>query len=141
MTKRNGKHWKTRKEEFNEVVSTFQHLDRKNPEIVNHFIHGDYHYHENRMACALVSTVTFLILFFLLRVLDYCLKFIGIYWIINALIEAAVGIIFCCVTFYVNFGKKTEKRHNELNLNRIDRIQWFWLTILGILMFVYTLTK
>lgn len=135
MNKRDRKHWKTKKEEFNEFVDFLRHKDWKKSGIVGYFVHSDYNQPGNEEACCLVSVIIFLISFCFFHGLNYCFRLIGIYWVIRNLVETVIGIVFCCLGFYIAFGKKTDRRHNELN--RSTRIDWFVLTVFGILLVVW----
>lgn len=136
MAKKEGKHWKSKKEGFNEFVDFLHHYDDwKDNGIVSYFVHSDYNQFGNDKACTLVSTMTWLVTFFVLYVLNYCLKFIHVFWVVRKLIESIIGIILCCFGFYVAFGKKTDKKRNSLN--RINRVDSFWATVIGVLMSVW----
>lgn len=136
MTKREGKHWKTKKEGFNEFVDFLHHYDDwKDNGIVSYFVHSDYNQFGNDKACTLTSTITWLVSFFILYGLNYCLKFMNVFEVVRKLIESIIGIVLCCFGFYFAFGKKTDKKRNSLN--RINRVDSFWATVIGVLMSVW----
>ena len=57
--------------------------------------------------------------------------------VLKALIELVVGIIFCCVVFYIFFGKKISPKWDEVE--KSDFVTSFVLVIAAILFIVYIL--
>lgn len=130
---------KRKKVTFSGLVDGWQKADRENPEMKGLFgFPIDFRFLESEAADNLFEGIAVFVGFFLLAGLDYLLKFLGIHLVVlKALIELAVGIIFCCGVFYIFFGKKISPKWDEVA--KSDFVTSFVLVIAAILFIVYIL--
>lgn len=130
---------KRKKVTFSGLVDGWQKADRENPEMKGLFgFPIDFRFLESEAADGIFEGIAVFVGFFLLAGLDYLLKFLGIHLVVlKALIELAVGIIFCCGVFYIFFGKKISPKWDEVE--KSDFVTSFVLVIAAILFIVYIL--